>query len=53
MRCSRCGKRIREVFYVNGKPYGQECARKRGYSDKKVIIKKPIEENEKQQDLFI
>lgn len=52
MRCARCGKRIREVYYVNGKPYGSECARKRGYSDRKVIIKKPVEIDEKQITLF-
>jgi len=52
MRCSRCGKRIREVYYVNGKPYGIECAKRRGYSDKKVIIKKPIKIDEKQGELF-
>ena len=52
MRCARCDKRIREVYYVNGKPYGIECAKRRGYSDKKVSIKKPVEINEKQIQLF-
>lgn len=52
MRCTRCGKRIREVYFVNGKPYGIECAKRRGYIDKKVIIKKPIEIDEKQGELF-
>jgi hypothetical protein len=52
MRCTRCNKKIREVFYVNGKPYGAECARRRGYSDRKVIIKKPVEIDEKQITLF-
>jgi len=52
MRCARCDKRIREGYYVNGKPYGIECAKRRGYSDKKFIIKKPIEIDEKQGELF-
>ena len=52
MRCARCDKRIREVYYVNGKPYGIECAKQRGYSDKKVIIKKQVEINDKQIGLF-
>lgn len=52
MRCTRCNKKIREVFYVNGKPYGAECARMRGYSDKKVIIKKPTENDDRQEKLF-
>lgn len=52
MRCARCDKRIREVYYVNGKPYGIECAKRRGYSDKKVIIKKPTKIDDKQFDLF-
>ena len=51
-RCARCGKRLREVYYVNGKPYGSECAKMRGYSDKKVIIKKPTELDDKQGELF-
>lgn len=52
MRCARCDKRIRKVYYVNGKPYGIECAKRRGYSYKKIIIKKPIETDEKQGELF-
>lgn len=52
MRCTRCGKRLKEVYYVNGKPYGIECAKKRGYSDRKVIIKKPIEIDDKQMRLI-
>ena len=52
MRCTRCNKKIREVFYVNGKPYGSECARMRGYSDRKVTIKKPVEIDEKQLALL-
>lgn len=52
MRCARCNKLIREVYYVNGKPYGIECAKRRGYSDKKVIIKPAEEKNEKQGELF-
>lgn len=52
MRCARCDKRIREVYYVNGKPYGIECAKRRGYSDRKVIINKPGEADEKQGRLF-
>ena len=52
MRCARCNKRVREVYYVNGKPYGIECARKRGHSDKKVTIKKPVEIDDKQGVLF-
>jgi len=52
MRCARCDKRIREVYYVNGKTCGIECAKRRGYSDKKVIIKKPVEIDEKQIELF-
>lgn len=51
MRCARCDKRIREVYYVNGKPYGIECAKRRGYSDKKVIIKKSTDD-EYQIDMF-
>jgi hypothetical protein len=47
MRCSRCHKIIREAYYVNGKPYGIECAKRRGYSDKKVIIKQAEEIDEK------
>ena len=52
MRCTRCNKKLREVYYVNGKPYGIECAKQRGYSDKKVIIKKQVEINDKQIGLF-
>jgi hypothetical protein len=52
MRCTRCNKKLREVYYVNGKPYGIECAKRQGYSDKKVIIKKPVEIDEKQGKLF-
>ncbi len=52
MRCARCNKRVREVYYVNGKPYGIECAKRRGYSDKKVIIKQAEDINEKQISLF-
>jgi hypothetical protein len=53
MRCTRCNKKLnREVYYVNGKPYGIECAKMRGYSDKKVIIKKQVEINDKQGVLF-
>jgi len=52
MHCTRCNKKLREVYYVNGKPYGVECAKMRGYSDKKVIIKKPFEIDEKQIVLF-
>ncbi len=52
MRCARCDKRIRKAYYVNGRAYGIECAKRRGYSDKKVIIKKPIEIDEKQIELF-
>ena len=52
MQCKRCGKKIRKAYYVNGKPYGIECAKRRGYSDKKVIIKKPVEIDEKQIELF-
>lgn len=52
MRCTRCGKRLREVYYVNGKPYGIECAKIRGWCGKKVIIKPTSEENEKQGRLF-
>ena len=52
MRCARCNKRVREVYYVNGKPYGIECAKRRGYSDKKVIIKQAEEIDEKQISLF-
>lgn len=51
MRCARCDKRIREVYYVNGKPYGIKCAKRRGYSDKKVIIKKSTDD-EYQIDMF-
>lgn len=51
MKCSRCGKIIREVYYVNGKPYGIECAKKRGYSDRKVKIKKSTDD-EFQLDIF-
>lgn len=52
MKCSRCGKRIREAYYVKGKPYGIECAKIRGYSDKKITIKKNTEENENQLRLI-
>lgn len=52
MHCTRCGKKIREAYYVNGKPYGAECAKKRGYSDRKVVIRRPDSENEKQGNLF-
>jgi len=52
MRCARCDKRIRKAYYINGRAYGIECAKRRGYSDKKVIIKKPIEIDEKQGELF-
>ncbi len=51
MRCARCDKTIREVYYVNGKPYGIECAKIRGYSDKKVVIKKSTD-NDYQLELF-
>ena len=52
MRCTRCGKRLREVYYVNGKPYGIECAKRRGYYDKKIIIKRPVDIDEKQLPLI-
>lgn len=52
LKCKRCGKKIRKAYYVNGKPYGVECAKIRGYSDRKVIIKKPIEIDENQGELF-
>lgn len=52
MRCTRCNKIIREVYHVNGKPYGIECAKKQGYSDKKVVIKKQSEIDLRQGDLF-
>lgn len=52
MRCARCNKIIREVYYVNGKPYGIECAKRRGYSDKKVIIKHATDIDEIQMSLF-
>lgn len=53
MHCTRCNKKLtREVYYVNGKPYGIECAKRNGYSDKKVIIKKQVEINDKQGNLF-
>jgi len=51
MRCARCDKKIRKAYYVKGKPYGIECARMRGYSDKKVIIKSATE-IDLQIDLF-
>jgi len=51
MRCARCDKRIRKAYYVNGRAYGIECARMRGYSDKKVIIKNATE-IDLQIDLF-
>lgn len=52
MHCHRCNKKLtREVYYVNGKPYGIECAKRRGYSDKKVIIKKSTDD-EYQIDMF-
>ena len=51
MRCARCDKRIREVYYVNGNPYGIECAKIRGYIDKKVVIKKSTD-NGYQLELF-
>ena len=27
MRCSRCGRRITKPVFIEGKPYGTECAR--------------------------
>lgn len=51
MRCARCDKRIREVYYVNGKPYGIECAKIRGYSDKRINIKNSTNDDF-QLDLF-
>jgi hypothetical protein len=52
MRCARCNKILREVYYVNGKPYGIECAKIRGYSSKKLAIKNTLTENPYQGDLF-
>lgn len=52
MNCTRCGKKIRKAYYVKGKSYGIECAKIRGYSDKKVTIKKAEEENENQMRLI-
>lgn len=52
MNCKRCGKKIRKAYYVNGKPYGIECAKIRGYLDKKIKINRQTEENKNQWDLF-
>jgi len=51
MRCTKCNKKLRKAYYINGKPYGPECAREKGYSDRKVVIKKSVDD-EKQIELF-
>lgn len=52
LRCKRCWKRIREACYINGKPYGPECAKIQGYSDKLIKINRQTEISDKQWDLF-